>query len=246
MDLPGTNAKRDTSGLASRIQQYYEKWWENPRDIRNPIFNRLNDLVQNRIERAAGVGALDLGSGKGRVVSMLLGKGWKVTAVELSPVFARELKTKFPSATVVCGDVRNWGIHSNYDLVTCIELTQVLPPDDLRGLLIRVRPYAKRVLINISNRQSIHGVWVRIRRFQAPFIVTYRPRDLVRMLETTGYHVVFTSGVGFLTPISLLRNFKVRLMTPGIVDRFRKLDNCFPEFCHLYLAEAVPIPEAEE
>ncbi len=241
--------REETSGASSSaesIQRYYEEWWEDPRDIRNPIFDRLSRLVQQRIEQCAASRALDLGSGKGRVLSMLIAKGLKVTAIEFSPILARELKKNFPSATIVCADVRGWGPDHHYDLVTSIELTQVLGQDDLRSLLRRLRPYVKRILINVSNRHSVHGVWVRTRGFQAPFIVTYSSRDLVRMLEATGYRVVFATGVGFLTPLSLLRDFKVPIITHGLADRLRKLDNCFPRFCHLYLVEAVPVSEADE
>src|SRR5438093_334395 len=137
--------------LSDSIKQYYEEWWENPRDIRNPIFDRLNELVVGRIRLHKPGLALDLGSGKGRVLSMLLDNGSDVTAVEFNSNFVTELRAKFPDAKIICADVRNWQPDQRYDLVTCIELTQVLSHEELAQLLRQLRPFAAEVLISVSN-----------------------------------------------------------------------------------------------
>ena len=68
----------------------------------------------------------------------------------------------------------------------------------------------------------------------------YTAGDLTKILKNAGYKVAFATGVGFLTPISLLPEFKVPIVTRGLAVRFEKLDTCFPNLTHLFLIEAEP------
>ena len=70
-------------GKKDKISKYYSEWWENPKDPRNIVFEGLNNLVKERIHPGNNRKALDIGSGKGRIMSYLLEKGYKVTAVEM-------------------------------------------------------------------------------------------------------------------------------------------------------------------
>jgi hypothetical protein len=36
------------------IKEYYSEWWENPKDIRNVVFDSLNNLVKERITPRRG------------------------------------------------------------------------------------------------------------------------------------------------------------------------------------------------
>ena len=73
------------------IRSYYSEWWENPRDIRNVVFESLNGYMKQRIPSGIGKRALDIGSGHGRIVSYLVERGYQVTAVEFNEEFAAEL-----------------------------------------------------------------------------------------------------------------------------------------------------------
>jgi len=232
--------KDDTEGTERLIKSYYQEWWENRRDIRNVIFERLNHRVRARIGSAQNLRAVDLGSGKGRIVSMLLDAGAKVTAVEYNEALVGELRKRFPDVEVVCADIRTWEPKAEYDIATCIEVAQVLDQAELVALLRKLRPFVRRLLINISNRKSLHGTWVRLRRFQAPFIVSYEAHDLIRCLREAGYRVTHTEGVGFITPISMFREFRGVIVGRRLSERFQWLDERFPQFCHLYMAEGVP------
>ena len=53
------------------IKEYYSEWWENPKDIRNVVFDSLNELVRRRIPSGEEKKALDIGSGRGRIVSYI-------------------------------------------------------------------------------------------------------------------------------------------------------------------------------
>jgi len=137
--------------------------------------------------------------------------------------------------------LRTWRPDREYDVATCIEVTQVLPHDDLLDLLRSLRFKVRRLIINISNKNSLHGAWVRIRRFQAPFIVNYTPKELLELLHGAGFRVVWQTGVGFVTPVSLLSNFELILIKPDTASLFEPLDRHFPMLCHLCLVEAMPV-----
>ena len=81
---------------AEEIKKHYAEWWENPRDIRNVVFNKLNQYIRMRLPLGKGRKSLDIGSGPGRIVSYLVEKAYEVSAVEFSEGFVNELRTKFP------------------------------------------------------------------------------------------------------------------------------------------------------
>jgi len=224
------------------MNSYYDYWWENPRDVRSPIFRRLNEEVFEALRGTRGRHALDIGSGKGTIVRLLRSLGFAVTAVESNPLFARRLEDLMPEVTVVCADVRKWNPVHTYEIATCIEVAQVLSHDDLRDLLRRIRPRVGRILLNISNMWSLHGTWVRVRGFQAPFIVNYTPRDLRRIVTDSGYDIVQELGVGFVTPITMWKDFHGVIIGERTAHVFASLDTAFPRQCHLYLVDALSPP----
>ena len=121
----------------NEIKEYYSEWWENPKDIRNVVFNSLNKQVKERIPPGDGKKALDIGSGHGRIVSYLLEKHYDITALDLNEDFCDELKRKFPNVRVLQEDVRNLDFDESerFDVATCIELVQNVDKDDLLEVL---------------------------------------------------------------------------------------------------------------
>lgn len=192
------------------------------------------------ISRVSGGIALDLGAGKGKIVSLLERGGFRVTAVEFNPGFVKGLRTSFPQAEVIQDDLRSWRPSGRFDVATCIEVAQVLSHEELTALLIRIRPHVEHLLLSISNSRSLHGLWVRLRGFQAPFIVPYTSADLHRILGEAGFRVTSQTGVGFVTPLTLLHDFRGTLISPRLAERLHALDGPFPDSCHLLLVEAVP------
>jgi len=221
------------------MKRYYEDWWENPRDPRSVIFDRLNKVVSERFPQGDGKTAIDVGSGKGRIISFLRGKGYQVTAVELNEHFAEGLRRNFPDVEVIEGDFNAVPIHGTFDMVTAIEFVQNLDREGLQKFLKKVSTLSNRLVANISNRNSLHGFWTAFRGFQKPFVHTYTPEEIERMLGEVGFRVTYTTGVGFLTPITLLPNFKWRIIPAWIARALNTIgDRIFPRFCHLYYLEA--------
>lgn len=225
--------------LDKKVKQYYSEWWENPKDIRNVVFESLNDYVRQRIPLGYDKKALDIGSGHGRIVSYLVEKGYQVTAVEFNRDFVNELRGRFPGVEVIEEDVRNLKLNNRYDVTTCIELIQNLPESDLCQLLAKLAKNTRLLLINMSNKQSMHGSWANFRHFREEFVFGYTPAELDNHLESAGFKVVHKRGIGLVTPVSLFRNFRGKLIPVGLAKIVNGLDPYFTRVCHLYYVEAM-------
>ena len=224
------------------IKEYYSEWWENPKDLRNVVFDSLNELLSKRIPPGKGKKALDIGSGHGRIVSYLVEKGYDVTAVDFNEDFCGELKKKFPSVRVLQEDVRNLDFDENesFDVVTCIELVQNLDKDELLGLMRTLGGgVTKSLLINISNENSLHNWWIEKRGFKKDFVFNYTPDEFDGYLEEAGFRIVYRKGVGLITPISLFSEFRGKLIPIWFAKKVNKLDRYATKRCHLYYVEAI-------
>jgi SAM-dependent methyltransferase len=209
------------------------------------VFDRLYEVLEARLRSIPvppDAAAVDLGAGKGRVTAILRERGYATTAVDFSEEFAERLRDRFPGAPVECADLSRWFPSRNYDLATCINVAQNMEHRDFGALLARLRPWVGRLLVSISNENSLHGLYVRLRGFQAPFVVGYAPGDLRRMLSEAGFEVVWEAGAGFITPLSLFRGFKGVFITPRMAEKLKFLDGRFPRWCQEYLVEAVAAP----
>ena len=223
------------------IKEYYSEWWENPNDIRNVVFDSLNELVKERIPLGNGKRALDIGSGHGRIVSYLMEKGYDITTVDFNENFCEELKRKFPNVRVMQEDVRNLDFDENekFDVTACIELVQNLDKDDLLGLLNKLGDVTKSLLINVSNRNSLHNWWIEKRGFKKDFVFNYTPDEFDGYLEEAGFRIVYRRGVGLVTPISLYSGFRGKIIPVWFARIANKLDPYMTKKCHLYYVEAI-------
>ena len=224
-----------------RIKEYYSEWWENPKDIRNVVFDSLNELVKERLPPGDRKKALDIGSGHGRIVSYLVEKGYDVTALDFNEDFCEELKIKFPNVRVLQESVRNLDFDENerFDVVTCIELVQNLDKDELLKLLRTLGEVTKTLLINISNKNSLHNWWIEKRGFKKDFVFNYAPDEFDEYLEDAGFHIVYRRGIGLITPISLFSGFRGKLIPIWFAKVVNKLDLYVTRRCHLYYVEAI-------
>ena len=230
----------EKTGDAHReMKQYYEEWWENPRDPRDFVFRQLNALVMRRLPQGRGKTALDVGSGKGAIVSMLRRKDYVVTAVELNETFARRLREHFPEARVIEGDVNSIVLDTAVDVVTAIEFIQNLDEAGVRKFLGKAAQVTAYVVVSISNRHSMHGLWTAYRQFQKSFVYTYTPKQIESMLEETGFDVTYRKGIGLLTPITLLPDFRLTVVPIWLAKVVNLVgDMILPRICHLYYLEA--------
>ena len=226
-------------GKKDKISKYYSEWWENPKDPRNIVFEGLNSLVKERIPPGNNKKALDIGSGKGRIVSYLLEKGYRVTAVEMSDEFVNGLRKRFPTIRVIQCDVCELDLNECFDVVTMIELAQNLKQEELRRVLNKLAKITPYLLINISNSNSLHGKWVEFRGFRNDFVFMYTPKEIESILKSAGFSIVYRKGIGLVTPISLFSGFKCKLIPIWLAEALNdKFDKYATRFCHLYYVEA--------
>ena len=135
-------------------------------------------------------------------------------------------------------DIRKVRFDEDFDVVSCIELVQNLSMTELLDLLTKLAAVAKLLLISISNRNSFHARWVEFRDWKADFVYDYTPAVFEQILEQAGFHITHRRGMGLITPVSLLKDFKVNLIPVRFAKVVNKLDPLFPKICHLYYVEA--------
>lgn len=221
------------------IKRYYEEWWENPNDPRDIIFKKLNSVVFERLPSGKGKKALDIGSGKGSIVSFLLQKGFQVTALDLNEKFMRELKQRFSEIEVIEGDFNTVTINGPFDIVTAIEFIQNLDKEAIRKFLKKIATLTDTLIINISTKNSLHGFWAAFRGFQKSFVHTYTPDEFERMVEDAGFQITYRRGVGLITPLTLFSGFRGKIIPIWVAKLINPIgDKLFPRRCHLYYLEA--------
>jgi len=220
------------------MAKYYTEWWENPSDPRGQVFAKLNKLVESRIPDGHGKTALDLGSGGGAIIEMLLKKGYNVTSIEYNEAAVKKLKERFPDVNIIQADLNVWQPEKQYDLVTALELVQNFTPEELTRLIAKMHQAGNKVLTSMPNLNSLQGRWVTWRKFKASFVHLYTVPQFENIIAQNNFKIVYRSGVGFLMPITLLNNFRIKLIPRPIVNLFNKvLDPMFPKLCGLYYVE---------
>jgi SAM-dependent methyltransferase len=223
----------------NELLRYYEEWWENPRDPRGHIFKQLNRVVAENLPPGRGKRALDVGSGKGMIVSYLRHKGYRVTALDLNGRFLQEIKRRYPDVECVEGDFVEVGLDGRFDLVTAIEFIQNLDRRALARFFEKAAGLTDHLFFNVSNRRSLHGFWARRRGFIKDFVHVYTPAEVERLLAEQDFDVVTRRGVGLLTPITLLSGFRIKIIPVWLARSVNWLgDRIFPRACHLYFIEA--------
>ena len=98
----------------------------------------------------------------------------------------------------------------------------------------------KTLLINISNKNSLHNNWIEKRGFKKDFVFNYTPDEFDEYLEDAGFHIVYRRGIGLVTPISLFSGFRGKLIPIWFAKMINKLlDRYMTKKCHLYYVEAI-------
>jgi len=224
------------------MNKYYSEWWENPKDIRNVVFNSLNNYISQRISKNSGTRALDIGSGPGRIISYLVENGYDVSSIEINEQFCEMIRQKFPNVTVHQGDLADFDFKKigTYDLITTIELIQNLNKQEIISFLKKIQPITNSLYISISNSNCFHTHWINFRGWKKDFVYNYSPDEFTDLLTEARFEIVHERGFGFLTPVSLFDNFKGKIVPRWFAAFINKhFDERYPKQCHLYYYEAI-------
>jgi SAM-dependent methyltransferase len=226
----------------SEIISYYNEWWDNPKDIRNVIFDRLYNHLESRLPDGHGKTALDIGLGRGKISALLLSKGYKVTSIDINKSFCDEFRKKYHNK-VICADATKMDLAKlgTFDVVTCIELIPIIDPKDIPRLLIQIFYITKgRFYTNISNMDSLHGMWIKFKGYKNDFIHMDNVNSFRTLLRLIEFKTVYETGFGFITPISAFKGFKGKLIPIWFAKMAEPLDDVFKGYCHLYYFECEP------
>ncbi len=137
------------------------------------------------------------------------------------------------------GDFNTVQINRKYDLITAIEFIQNLDKEELGKFFKKVAELADTLIINISNRNSVHGFWTAFRGFQKSFVHTYTSGEIERMLKDIGFQITYRRGVGLITPLTLFSGFRGKIIPIWLAKLINPIgDKLFPTKCHLYYIEA--------
>jgi len=113
-------------------------------EILPPWRRRGLRALLGRIRRACGGEAIELGCGTGRLTALLVGEGFRVTAVDCSREMLGELERKHIGAKTVCADAREYlaGCRTCFDAVFSSSFLHHLadPLELLRLARTRLRP----------------------------------------------------------------------------------------------------------
>jgi demethylmenaquinone methyltransferase/2-methoxy-6-polyprenyl-1,4-benzoquinol methylase len=93
---------------------FFAPRWDNEPIAEKEIINTILDNA----EITEGINVLDIGCGTGVMFPFYMERNVQsITAVDLSPEMVKIAKSKFPQATVICGDAENITFDKNFDVV---------------------------------------------------------------------------------------------------------------------------------
>jgi len=228
--------------VSSPWQHEALEWWgDEAPDKRAAILGKLYRLIEKRLPPGPGK-ALDLGSGNGKVVAMLLKRGYSVTAVDVDPEVVQCLAKRFPGVRVMRADLSRplpLRREEDFHVVTMIYTAQSLPPGVLQDLLASLRPVIHCLVMEIANSRSLYCWWVRFRGFtNGNPVYPMSPGKIEDMLRRVGFNVTYRRGVGLLMPMSLFDGYRCQFVPSWLAKAVSCLDRLFTRWCHLYYIEA--------
>lgn len=231
------------------------EWWGFSQDNRRHLFRKLYRIVKGRLPRPGEFyhSALDLGAGRGIMVSLLSDSGIvKVTCVERDEQAVEWLRLlesegACPEIEVVHGDVNELDdlvpAAKRFDLVTMLFTAQYLQREELLQLLVLLRSRVrKKVIMDVANRYSLYRWWCSFRGFESDYqsVFPIGPGEFEELCRGAGFKVTFRKGVGLLMPLSLLSRQRLTLVPVWLSSLVSKLDFLLPRLCQNYCVELVP------
>ena len=234
------------------------------KDPRRVVYERLYTNIYRRFvawqdgyDQRPKMRMLDVGSGYGNTIMIFASLPWKIVAIERYLEIAERLKERLTEAEgidfeIYIGDIQDFyaewqgGLRMRFDLATMILTTQYMDPEQLRRSLTFLSYMTNHLLLDVTNRNSLYGLWTMIRGWKSPNAYYYTPREIESMLVEAGFRINYTVGVGFLSPLSLRKGFKSTVIRPWMTAMTWFLDRMFPRRCHLYYLECTSVVNKTE
>jgi 2-polyprenyl-3-methyl-5-hydroxy-6-metoxy-1,4-benzoquinol methylase len=149
--------------------------------------------------------AFDLGTGVGRIVSMLSEEGFSVYGCEVDPERSGKAN-RIDRARVDVANALSWDPPGQADVVTCIELFEHLYPQDQVRLLNRIRGWLApdgKLILSTPQRHSLISLVERAYCFamrhtycwwDPEHVSILRRSELEKLLQDNGFKIIHRIG----------------------------------------------------
>ncbi len=122
----------------------------------------LDRIALRRLPPPAHI--LDLGCGTGHLAAALVGRGYKVTGLDLSADMLRYARENASGAAFICADARDFKLRADFDLVvsTFDSMNHILTEDELEHAFANVRGCLKpggRFIFDLNMAKAFENEW---------------------------------------------------------------------------------------
>jgi len=201
----------------NRLKNFYQKsscYREKLRNCPNEYFEDYIQMVTHFLP--AGKTFADLGCGTGQS-SSLLSKYYQITGVDISPLFLKEAKKKFPKINFIQGDITQLPFKDNsFDGAGCFNvLEHISNPQEAVTEMTRITKKSGLIFICCPNLLSPKYFIDAFRWNKRTFLGKMNKKDLVTKTMNT-FFTLTTKKLG-LKP-------KIIIHTPNLKDNFPDAD----------------------
>jgi len=201
----------------NRLKNFYQKssrYQERLKNCPNEYFEDYIQMVTHFL--AAGKTFADLGCGTGQS-SSLFSKHYQVTGVDISPLFLKEARKKFPQINFTKGDITQLPLKDNsFDGAGCFNvLEHISTPQKAVAEMIRITKKGGLIFICCPNLLSPKYFIDAFRRDKRTFLGKMNKKDLVIKTMDTFFA---------LTIKKLGLKSKIIIHTPNLKDNFPDAD----------------------
>jgi 2-polyprenyl-3-methyl-5-hydroxy-6-metoxy-1,4-benzoquinol methylase len=166
-----------------------------------PMYFRTIPFVKNTLSKKK---ILEVGCGKGYLLSLLKNLGWEIQGVEIS-AFASYFAKEVMNLDVFCGNLGNFPEMNDYPLILLVDvLEHIKSPGNFLNKCKNLLSRNGKLIIDTPNTDSINfnekGVrWGGLNPFH---LVLYNKKSLIYLLESQGFSIrkIFSYNNEFILP----------------------------------------------
>lgn len=192
-----------------------------------------------------GTSLLEIGPADGAMTQLLTADFSRVTLLEPSQKYAKQLRAQFPDATIIQNTAEHVDTTVTYDTIILAHVLEHIskPVSTLKRIRKLMKPKSKLIII-VPNANSIHrfvGVGMGLiakRTHLTPYDHklghkrVYTPELLTKHIQQANLRVVASGGI-LLKPLS---NDQMKSWDPDVINGLYKAGTLLPDLCaELYI-----------
>ena len=178
------------------LYQWRHETREAPSLVKHPHVRQEGEYHDRRTAKGVGYEIiLDVGCGRGYLLSMLKPEGRALCGLDVSPAAARAAKTIVRDASFLAGEAQNVPFKSDsFDYLICTELLEHLQGDGAIREFYRVLKPGGTVLITVPNGKGPEG------KFWSAHIRFFSFSSIMDFLKGAGFEIVSGQKFGLYIP----------------------------------------------